>query len=231
MKPSSHPTLRELGPRTLCVTGLPADSSLRRTMLVHRLTDGRLVVFGAMWLPDFGPADLEALGEVAIVVVTNPWHWSDEPDFRARYPAARFLAPRASRPRIHARIVPVDGDAEDELPALGILAHLPDGTRGLDLVYEFRDEDGGGLYFSDLVFNLPHGRGLKGMLGRLMGTTGAFRVTPLARLGLVTRGKDLGRWFHQQARREDLNWLAVGHGRPVTENLAAALSGAASRLS
>lgn len=220
-----------LGPRTTLVTGRPADASMMRSMLIHRLEDERLVIFGGMWLEDFGPGDLEALGKPAFVVVTNPWHWSDEAEMRTRYPEARFLAPRACRARIHAGIVPVDGHAEDELPPLGIVPHAPHGTRNLDLVYEVRDEGGPGLYFSDLVFNIPHGKGLKGLIGRMLGSTGGFGVTLLARLGLVRRPGELARWFREQADRTELAWLAVGHGRAVTEQIPEALAGAARRLS
>lgn len=231
MKRRMASSVTALGPRTTLVTGRPVDASMARSMLIHRLEDGRLVVFGGMWLEDFGPGDLEALGTPAFVVVTNPWHWSDEPDMRTRYPEARFLAPRACRARIHDGIVPVDGNVEDELPPLGIKAHAPHGTRNLDLVYEIRDERGPGLYFSDLVFNIPHGKGLKGLIGRLLGSTGGFGVTPVARLALVRRPGELATWFREQAGRKDLAWLAVGHGRAVTDQISDVLAGAARRLS
>jgi|GEM_PF-1812200 len=63
-----------LAPRTTLVTGRPKDATMTRSMLIHRLEDERLLIFGGMWLEDFGPSDLEALGKPAFVVVTNPWH-------------------------------------------------------------------------------------------------------------------------------------------------------------
>ena len=111
------------------------------------------------------------------------------------------------------------------------MPHAPQGTRNLDLVYEIQDERGPGLFFSDLVFNIPHGKSLKGPIGRMLGSTGAFGVTPVARLALVRRPGELARWFREQAGRTDLAWLAVGFGRAVTEQIPDVLAGTARRLS
>ncbi len=46
-------------------------------------------------------------------------------------------------------------------------------------------EQGATLVFNDLIFNLPHGAGLAGLIFRLMGSTGGPRVTRIGRLFVV----------------------------------------------
>ena len=59
-----------------------------------------------------------------------------------------MLAPAASRTKVE-EVVPVHATCEEALPAVGVGLHVPEGTRGGELVYELPLEaDGRALVYA-----------------------------------------------------------------------------------
>jgi hypothetical protein len=225
-----HGPLVELVPGLWQVTGSLPRGNMPRNMVLYRLPDGQLLVHGAIALDKPTITDVESLGAPSWLVVPNGWHRLDAAVYCRRYPAMRVVCPGAARKSVAAR-VPVDALAEDALPRLGILCHVPDGTRPGELVYELPVAGGAALIFTDLLFNLGDLPGLDGWLFRRLGSTGFFGMTRIGRwLNLRDRPR-FQAWLRQLARRTDLKAICVGHGTAITSGCAEHLEAAASRLS
>ena len=92
--------LERLADNLRWVWGSLPGMSLKRTMTVVRLGDGRLVLHNAIALDDKTMAELEAFGTPAFLIVPNGGHRLDAPAYKARYPQLRVFGPRGSRKRI-----------------------------------------------------------------------------------------------------------------------------------
>jgi hypothetical protein len=227
-------TLEPLAPNVWWVWSLMKSPPLPRNMVVVRLPSGELLVHSAVCLPEAQMAKLDAWGPVAWVVVPNEGHRSDLRRWRARYPNAKVLAPRAAVPKVQ-EVGKVDASCEDVLPGLGITCHTPDGMKpGYELVYEVPLEGGGvGLVVND-VLAAPHPAtpgGFQGFLMGLLGTPGATFGQP--RIVRFFFGKDrpaFKGFVARLAETKDLRLLTSSHGPPLTGDVAGALRAAAASL-
>jgi hypothetical protein len=225
-----HGPLVRLDERLWQATGSLARMPLPRNMLVYRLDDGGLLVHSAIALDEPGMQALAALGPVEAVVVPNGFHRLDAKFYRARFPMARFLGPEGSRKRIE-QVVHLDDTCEAALPALGVAAHVPDGTRGHEVALELPIAGGVALVFCDLVFNVPHQPGFGGwVLKHVSASTGFFGASRLAKMALVRDKKALAEWLRRMAARDDVRLVAMAHGDAVTDDVPGHLRGAADRL-
>src|SRR5580765_7323330 len=80
---------------------------LKRVMTIVRREDGKLVLHGLIALDEKTQAEVEALGEVAHLVVPSGFHRADAGRYRARYSNARMYAPTGGRARVD-KIAKVD---------------------------------------------------------------------------------------------------------------------------
>lgn len=224
-----HGELRQLADRLWAVEGSLPRLPIPRTMFVYRLDEGGLLVWSSVALDDAGMAQLEALGPVELIVVPNQFHRMQARAYLERYPQARVLCPAAAREHV-AKEVAVHATVEEELPQHGITFHADAGIKPSEVVYEFPVEGGAALVFCDALFNLPHGRGLKGLLVRLIGSSGFFGVTRIGRLFVLADRQRFKQWLLQQSARKDLVLLGVAHGACVTERCGSRLVEAAARL-
>ena len=84
--------------------------------------------------------------------------------------------------------------------------------------------------YGDALFNVPHGRGPRGMMVRLLGSSGRFHMSPIGKLFLLRDKEAFRGWLREQAARNDLVRIIPGHGEIVDRDVAARLSEAAVRL-
>jgi hypothetical protein len=114
----------------------------------------------------------------------------------------------------------------------GIEIQAIPGVARVESVCRVRHPEGGeSLVFNDALFNLPHGKGLKGLALRLSGSSGPLHMSPLGRLFLLRDRQAFRAFLEEQSRRDDLRSLVVGHGEVLSrEDVQAALAGAAARL-
>jgi len=195
-------------------------------MAVARLGDGRLVVYNAIALDDAEMQTLEAWGRPAFLVVPSAGHRNDAKIWKQRYPEMKVIAPAGAKKRVE-EVVPVDdtrGDFGD--PTVRFVA--PDCTEARDCLLEVHSARGVTLIINDLVVNMPHVRGIGGLIFRLLGFTGPSpKVAPIARMMLVRDRAGLKSLLEQLAERKNLVRVVMSHGHPIERDCAGALRAAA----
>jgi hypothetical protein len=224
------------GPLTALADGLwivdaeLASLPIGRRMTIARLADGSLAVHSAVLADDATMAALDRLGPVRFLVVPSGYHRLDAPRYAARYPDAKVVAMPASQARVAARVA-VTGDYGllPTGPELGFepLAGLP-----AEAVFIHRAPDGSEtLIFNDAFMNLPASLpGFKGLVVKLIGSTGGPKVTRTARFALVKDRRAYAEHLRRLAARPRLARIVPGHGAVITDGAAAALLTAADGL-
>ncbi len=207
------------------VPGMP----IRRRMTVVRLHDGRLVIHSPIALYDEDMAAIEAWGTPAILIVPSDYHRLDGPRFKARYPSIQVLCPEPCATRVAQKVSP-DGhyDALEGKPDLR--CEPLEGVKSGEAVFIVRSGERVTLVFNDALFNHPHVPGLKGVLMRLMGSTGDARVTRIMRLLVVSDQAALGAHLHRLADTPGLTRLVPGHGDVIEDDAAGVISAVADKL-
>jgi hypothetical protein len=223
-----HGPIEKLEENLWRVKGALPNMALERVMTLARMADGRVVVHSAIALTDDEMREVEAWGEPAFLVVPNGWHRLDAPSYKNRYPSLRVVCPRGARKAVE-KVLAVDL-TYDEFPGdvRVSLEHAP-GTKDGEGVMRVRG-DGLTVVFNDLIFNLPHGRGLAGLIFRLMGSTGGPRVTRMGRLFVVRDRRALRAYLENLATEPDLARVIVSHGAPIVKDVSDVLRGIAGTL-
>lgn len=193
------------------VTGSLPGMSLRRVMVVVRLSDGRLLLHSAIAMREPQMKELEALGPIAFLIVPNRAHRLDAPRYRRRYPDARVLCPRAARAKV-AEVVPVDGTYED-FPSDPTARFEPlHGTGDEEGVLLVTSGDGTSVVLNDAVMNMDRKRDPLGFFfTTLLGSAPGPRVSRLAKLVFVKDKRALRADLERLAALPDLRRLFVAH--------------------
>jgi hypothetical protein len=225
-----HGPIEELAPGLWSVTGsLPFP--LKRNMAVYRLEDGTLLLHSVIAMDEAGMARLEALGKPSVLIVPNGGHRMDAPFYKQRYPAARVVAPAATRAVVE-KVIKVDATCEEALPPLGVRLHTVAGYKTGELGYEVDIPGGTALILCDVVANRDHPPGIGGVLMAALagGVKGRLGVPRIIRFMMV-KDRPAGRAaLDKLADIPGLRIVTVGHGRPVIDGCAAALHEAAASL-
>jgi hypothetical protein len=224
-----HEPVRTLEENLMDVRGeVPGGVPIGRRMTVARRRDGKLVIFNAVPLEEPAMKALEAFGEPAFLIVPNGYHRIDAHPFSARYPELRVLGPSGAHARILERVERVeplsvlDGDPD-------VSAQEVPGTGGREAMMRVQSGGRVSLVFADTFFNLPHLPGLKGLLVRLVGSSGGPRVTPIFKRLAVKDPESFRQGLLALADTPGLARLIVSHGEMVQENAAATLRALALR--
>jgi hypothetical protein len=213
------------------VVGSLPHMGLRRVMTLVRLRDRRVVIHSAIALDEASMAEIERWGTPSVLIVPGVYHRLDAPAYVARYPDLQVVCPRGARTKV-AQKVRVDRDYEsyegsDRLD----LVHL-DGVGEAEGVAMIRTDRGTTLVFNDALFNMPHGRGLAGLVFRYVtDSTGGPRVTRLFRVLAVRDRRALADHLRRFADTPDLVRVIVSHHAMIDERPAAVLREIASSLS
>jgi hypothetical protein len=223
-----HGGIIKLDDRLWYVTGSLPHGNVPRNMVIYRLNSGGLLIHSAVALKDEYMKEIEALGSLDYMIVPNKYHRLDAPLFKQRYEGIKVLCPSSIRSNVEKK-VEVDNTVEDEAEGIGIKYHIPNGFRPGDLVYELDITNGKVLVFCDLLFNMENFGGLDGWLLRLLGSTGFFGSSWIARLQMKDKGavKSL---LLKLSEIPDLRMVVLSHGKPISENCNEKLKEAASLL-
>lgn len=229
-QPASHGPLTEIADGLWIVDATLPSLPIGRRMTLWRTADGGLAAHSAVACDADTMAAIDRLGPVRWIVVPSGFHRMDAPRWKTRYPDAKVVATAAARARV-AEVVAVDGDfgllpgggavtceALDGVPAeAGFLHTAADGRET--------------LIVNDAFMNLPTRLpGVRGLVVKLIGSTGGPKVTRTARWFIV---KDHAAWaahLRRLAARPALARIIPGHGGIVTEAAGAALLRAADGL-
>jgi hypothetical protein len=213
------------------VTGRSAFPLYRR-MTVWKLPDGSLLAHSVIAMDDARMAALDGLGRVSIIVVPNGGHRLDAGFYKKRYPAARVVAPAASRAKVEA-IIAVDAVAEDDLPKHGVTIHPLPGWKHGELGYEFALPGGGrALVLCDVLTNANPVPGFGGWVTSNVTTavTGPLGVARIMKLAMLKDRKAARQGLARLADIPDLRLVSTAHGLPVLADCAGALRAGAASL-
>ncbi len=210
-KVRAHDPIVKLSDNLLWVSGSLPGMSLKRTMVVARLNDGRLVIHNGVVLEDRAQAELEAFGTPAFLIVPNGGHRLDAPAYKQRYPALQVFAPKGSRDKVQ-QVVPVDGAYQD-FPADDVVRfetlHGVGETEGVMIV---NSSDGVSVVLNDCMFNMDTKRDVLGWLfTTVFGSAPGPRVSRLAKMAFVKDKKALRADFERFAEIPNLTRVIVAH--------------------
>ncbi|MEO8842106.1 MAG: hypothetical protein ABI704_11080 [Kofleriaceae bacterium] len=201
---------------------------LERVMTIAKLSTGGLVLHSVVALDDAKMTELDSLGPVKYIVVPNGWHRLDAASYKARYPEARVLAPKASRKKIE-KLVKVDGTLE-ELVDRDVKLGVVEGTRGLEALMTVTSGDRVSLVFTDVIFNMPHRTGLQGfVLKHLMDSSGGPKVTRIGRTFLIKDKPAFAAQLEQLAA-QNVTRIVVAHNEVISVDPAGVLRGIAASM-
>ena len=225
-----HAPIERLSERLWRIEGALPNMPLRRVMAIARRSDGGLVVHNAIAVDDAAIAAIQALGPIAAIVVPSGYHRLDAGVFHDRYPAARVICPRGARAKVE-QVAPVTGGYEDEPADPAIALETLDGTAANEGVMIVRDGDGTSLVFNDIVFNMPHQRGVSGFVLRfLTASTGGPRVSRIARWFIARDKPALRGHLERLAATPALRRILVSHHEVIDRDPARVLRDVAATL-
>jgi hypothetical protein len=199
---------------------------IQRMMAIARLGDGRLVVYNAIALDEPEMKELEAWGRPAFLVVPSAGHRHDAKIWKQRYPEMKVVAPAGARKRVEEVVAVDDTSGAFADPTVRFVA--PDCIEARDCLLEVHSARGVTVIINDLVVNMPHARGVSGMIFRALGFTGPSpKVAPIPRMMLVRDRAGLKSLLEQLAARKDVVRVLMSHGHPIEQDCAGALRAAA----
>ena len=228
-----HGPITQLEENLWTVTGsfdIPFNP-LKRVMTIVRRDDGKLVLHGLMALDEKTQAEVEALGEIAFLVVPSGYHRLDAGRYRERYPNARMFAPAGARSRVE-KIAKIDATYDAyEADATTSLVDV-DGLAKREGALVVKSKRGTTYVMNDALFNMPeHETGLSGfVLKHVTQSTGGPKVSRTARIGLVADRALYRAALEKIADTEGLVRVIVAHHVPIEGDVAGALREAASTL-
>lgn len=191
-------------------------------MAIIRLSDGDLLFYNAIPVSDDTLEAIGKLGRPSILVIPQHLHMIDAHAFRERL-GLKVFAPKITRAQIE-ETVQVDGSFEDlpKDPTVSVLtvAGFRSGE-GLALV---RSSDRANLVVADVVLNVPHGKGLNGLVSKLLGFTGERPKLPRpVRFRVLKDGRALKAELVELANTPGLTRIVTSHGRIVANDPKGAL--------
>jgi hypothetical protein len=218
----AHAPIEELAENLWRVSGSVPRMTLRRTMTVARLGDGRLVIHNGIALDEPAMQRIEQWGTPAFLIVPNGYHRMDAPAYKKRYPALKVLTPRGSRGRVE-QVVPLDGTLQEFPPDATVSFQTMQGVRDIEAAMLVESKDGVTVVLADLVFNMDRKRDVLGFIfTTLMGSAPGPRVSRLAKAAMVKDRAALRKDLERLATTPRLVRLIVAHEKVASGPEAAA---------
>jgi hypothetical protein len=210
-KVRSHGPLRTLADNLLWAQGSLPGMSLKRCMVVVRLSDGNLVIHNGIALDDAQMAELERFGKPAFLIVPNGGHRLDAPAYKQRYPTLRVFTPKGSRKRVE-EVVAVDGVCEDFPHSDVVRFETLHGVSKAEGALIVQSSDGVTVVLNDCMFNMDRKRDPLGFFfTTIMGSAPGPRVSRLAKLVFIKDTKALRADFERFAELPNLVRVVVAH--------------------
>jgi hypothetical protein len=209
-----HKPIEKMGANLWRVEGDIPEANGTRVMTIAKRADGKLVVHNAIALEDDLMKEVDAFGEVAVIVVPNSFHRLDAGIFSKRYPNAKVVCPAGARPKVDpvAKVHATYDDAavsDDDVR----LEHL-DGTNKGEGVMIVRSPDGDTVVLNDAINNLPK---MGGFFGFLLAPTGRPSVPRIARWMMIKDKAQFRAHVERLAGRSGLKRVIVSHGAVMAE--------------
>lgn len=210
-----HAPIERLSDHVWRVQGTLEHMDLRRVMTVAKRGDGGLVIHNGVCLDDASMAAIDAWGPVRVILVPNAYHRLDAKVFKNRYPDAAVLCPAGARAKV-AEVVAVDGAYEDFPADAAVSLETLAGIGEAEGVMIVREAAGVTLVFNDAIFNMPHTKGIAGLIFRyITASTGGPRISRLFRLFVLKDRAALREHLLRLADLDGLRRVIVSHHRMV----------------
>ena len=210
-KVRAHGPLLTLADNLLWAQGSVPGMSLKRTMVVVRLNDGKLVIHNGIALEPAQMAELEGFGTPAYLIVPNGGHRLDAPAYKQRYPELRVFAPRGSRKRVE-EVVAVDGAYEDFPHSDVLRLETLHGVGEKEGALIVQSRDGSSVVLNDCMFNMDRKRDPLGFLfTTVFGSAPGPRVSRLAKMLFISDKPALRADFERYAELPNLIRVIVAH--------------------
>lgn len=206
-----HGPFERLANNVWRLEGSLPNMPLKRVMTVARRDDGRVVIHNAIAVGDPEREQIEALGPLAFLIVPNAYHRLDARAYVSRYPDLQVLCPSGGKTKVE-EVVKVSGTFAEfpKDPAVEI-EHL-EGVKEGEGVMTVRSEDGVTLVFTDILFNMPDGKGFAGFVFKhITASTGGPRISRIARLMIIKDRTKLRAHLERLAKTEGLRRIVVAH--------------------
>lgn len=223
-----HGPIVKLAENIWWVQGAIPNMSLKRTMVVVRLSDGRLVIHNGIALGPDEMAEIERWGRPAFLLVPNKIHRLDAPAFKKRFADIKVLCPRGAREKVE-EVIKVDGTYDDFPLDETVRLETLQGTAGAEGAMVVRSADGQTVVLNDAMFNMDTKRDPLGFLfTTIFGSAPGPRVSRLAKLALIKDKPTLREEFGRYSQLPDLVRVIVAHekvasGPAARESLQAAM--------
>jgi len=207
----AHGPLHQLADNLLWVQGALPGMSLKRVMVVVRLSDGRLLIHNGIALDDAERAELESFGAPAFLIVPSGGHRLDAPAYKQRYPALQVFTPKGSRERVQ-EVLKVDGVYEDFPEDDTVRFETLHGVGDSEGALIVKSSDGLSVVLNDCMFNMDRKKDPLGFLfTTLFGSAPGPRVSRLAKLAFIKDKQALRADFERLADLPGLTRLIVAH--------------------
>jgi hypothetical protein len=224
-----HGPIEKIADNLWRVAGPFPGAPFPRTMVVVRLSDGRLVIHNAIALDDGEMKELEGWGTPSFLIVPSGAHRMDAKVYKARYPSMQVVGPVGAKKKIE-EVVKVDS-TEPDFGDPNVSYELVAGTGDGEGVLIVRSAAGTTLVFNDVLMNMQKLAGFSGFMMGLFGFTSPKpQVSRPARMFVVKDKKALRAELEKRASTPDLVRVEMGHGNAITSEPAAALRAAAQGL-
>ena len=152
-----HGPLERLAENVWWVEGSLPGMSLKRTMTIVRLPDGKLVIHNGIALEPAAMAQIEAWGTPAYLLVPNGGHRLDAPAYKKRYEALRVFTPKSARAKVE-EVIAVDGSYEDFPANDTVRLQTLHGVGDAEGAMIVQSSDGTTVVLNDVVFNMDRKR-------------------------------------------------------------------------
>lgn len=224
-----HGPIEKVADNLWRVAGPFPGAPFPRTMVVVRLSDGRLIIHNAIALGEGEMKQLEAWGTPSFLIVPSAAHRMDAKVFKARYPNIHVVGPAGAKQKIE-EVVKVDS-TEPDFGDPSVAYERVAGTGDGEGVLIVRSVAGTTLVFNDVLMNMQKLAGFSGFMMGLFGFTSTKpQVSRPARMFVVKDKKALRAELEKRAGTPNLVRVEVCHGNAITSEPAAALRGAAEGL-
>jgi hypothetical protein len=226
----AHLPIEELSENLWRVQGSLPGMGLKRVMTIAKRADGGLVIHNGIALDDEAMARIEAWGTPSFLIVPNAYHRLDAPAFKKRYPEVKVLCPRGATKKV-GDVVTVDGTYDDFPADAAVRFERLDGVADSEGAMVVESSDGTTLVFNDLLFNMPHAKGMMGFVFRhITQSTGGPRFSRLVRLFIIKDKAALRTNLERLADLPNLVRIIVSHHRMIADEPGATLRAAAQQL-
>lgn len=189
------------------------------TSFAVKMPDGKMMVISpGSKMPDGAFDDLQAVGDIGAVVAPNGFHHLGVPDWRRRFPEARFFAP----PKAAARIRKKNADAGEFEPLSALQELLGDniGVRESPATkcgetWAWVKTAAGPVWFvSDMMCNLETlpSKFVIRTLFRITGSAPGFRLFKLAMLAIIKDKKQALRTLSDDMKANPPSIIVPAHG-------------------